>query len=197
MLKMRNPVAFAALWPLLCFDRYAMGSKHGISGFGITLYPDLCCQACHDSLSSLSLNCTTFDDHDDDSMPGMDMGSMGSTTDDCRASNLPWLQTMAYCIQQQCDAVGYPVEKQAECFGVQAVAGAGEPTFQSSLPTSAPTVEVAAEEMWLNVTSLVNSGLYSSNYGTLDEFIREELLHSKYAYVCLLPLPYIVGGGHH
>ncbi|KAB5513505.1 hypothetical protein GE09DRAFT_1162107 [Coniochaeta sp. 2T2.1] len=35
--------------------------------------------------------------------------------------------------------------------------------------------------MWLNVTSLANSGLYSSNYGTLGEFTREEVLHSTYA----------------
>lgn len=182
---MRSSVGLAAVLASLCFGRDAMATKHGIIGFGITLYPDLCCQACHDSLYSLYLSCTDFSSDGED-MPGMDMEEMamdmGTTTDDCRASNAPWLQTMAYCIQQNCNAVRYPAEKQAECFSIQAVAGASEPIFQSSLPAKPPTVELAADDMWLNVTSLVNSGLYSSNYGTLGEFTREEVLHSRYAY---------------
>ncbi|OIW24571.1 hypothetical protein CONLIGDRAFT_636726 [Coniochaeta ligniaria NRRL 30616] len=182
---MRNPRAVAVILTLLCFVGDAWGTKYGIIGFGISLYPDLCCQACHDSLSTLSLNCTTFGSDGD--MSGMDMGGsemdMGTTSDDCRASNTPWLQTMAYCIQQNCDAVGYPAEKQAACFSVQAVAGASEPTFESSLPVQPPTVELSADDMWLNVTSLVNSDLYASTYGTLAEFTREEVLHSRYALI--------------
>lgn len=169
---------------ILGFVCNATGTKHGIIGFGISLYPDLCCQACHDSLSTLLLSCTTFGSDGDD-MSGMDMETMsmdtGTTTEDCRASNTPWLQTMAYCIQQNCDAMGYPAVKQAQCFSVQAVAGASEPTFESCLPAQSPTVELSADDMWLNVTSLVNRDLYSSTYGTLAEFTREEVLHSRYA----------------
>lgn len=154
-----------------------METKHGIVGFGISLYPDLCCQACHDSLSSLSLSCTEESDGD---MADMDMG-MGMTSDACRASNTPWLETMAYCIQQNCNAVGYPHDKQAECFSAQALAGAMKPTFDSSLPTKPPTVELAADDMWLNATSLVNRDTYASNYGTLGEFTRQEIFHSTYA----------------
>ncbi|AEO65379.1 uncharacterized protein THITE_2154006 [Thermothielavioides terrestris NRRL 8126] len=141
---------------------------NGIVGFGISLYPDLCCQACHDSLSSLYLTCTTFTDGGD--MAGMDMRKrdmgdmmmMGTTSDECRANNTAWLQTMAYCIQQNCDADGYPADKQAECFSNQAVAGAPKPTFQESLPAVPPTVELPADAVWLNTTSLVNKDLYYS-----------------------------------
>jgi hypothetical protein len=167
----------------------------GIIGFGISLYQDLCCQACYDSLSSLYLTCTTFMD-DGGSMPGMDMrvrkrddggaaGPMGMTSDDCRANNTAWLQTMAYCIQQNCNADGYPADQQAECFSNHAVAGASEPTFRDSLPASPPTVELAPDAVWLNVTSLVNSQVYYETHGTEGEFARSEYMHTRYSYVSL------------
>jgi hypothetical protein len=178
---------------LLWFAHDANGSKNGIVGFGISLYPDLCCQACHDSLSSLYLTCTTFTDGGD--MAGMDMRKrdmgdmmmMGTTSDECRANNTAWLQTMAYCIQQNCDADGYPADKQAECFSNQAVAGAPKPTFQESLPAVPPTVELPADAVWLNTTSLVNKDLYYSTHGTLAEFGRSEYLHTRYSYVSVSP----------
>ena len=79
-------------------------SEHGIIGLGISMYPDLCCQSCHDSLSSLYLSCTTFDVEDDDNDAGMggmakrhegDM-VMGTASDECRTTNKEWLETMAY-----------------------------------------------------------------------------------------------------
>ncbi|KAK2609498.1 hypothetical protein N8I77_002995 [Diaporthe amygdali] len=180
--------AIFVVWSLFCLIHNAGAAKEGIVGFGISLYEDLCCQACHDSLSTLWLNCTTFMSSDD--MSGMDMSMsmdmdmpMGMTSDECYASNTPWLQTMAYCIQQNCNADGYPAAKQAKCFSNQAVAGASEPTFQDSLPASAPTEELAADAMWLNVTSLVNRELYYSTHGTLGEFARSEYFHTRYSVI--------------
>jgi len=118
---------------------------------------------------------------------GMDMdGDMaGTTSDECYASNIPWLQTIAYCIQENCNADGYSAEKQAKCFSVQAVVGASEPTFQDSLPATAPTVELSEDDMWINVTSLVNSNIYYSTHGILGEFARSEYIHTRYSYVLL------------
>lgn len=179
---------------LLLFPIPIFGFQDGIVGFGIDLYQDLCCQACHDALSTLFLNCTTFMEQPEDGasdegmsgMGGMDMDmdmdmDMGMTSDECRATNLPWLQTMAHCIQSRCDADGYPSEKQAQCFSKHAVAGASEPTLEGSLPPAAPTVELPADAMWLNATSLVNGESYYSIHGTLGEFAREEYLHSRYS----------------
>lgn len=164
------------------------GAENGIIGFGLSLYQDSCSLACHDSLSSLYLSCTTFSEHY--GMPGMDsdmgMGGMGTeaagtTTEECRASNKPWLQTMAYCIQQACGAHGYTVEDQARCFSLHAVAGASEPTFHDNLPDPAPAVELSEHAMWLNVTSLVNADLYHATHGTLEEFARSEYTHTRYS----------------
>jgi hypothetical protein len=157
-----------------------------IIGFGNSLYQDQCCQACHDSLSALYLNCTTFPDGmDTSSTEGMDMSmdDMPMTTADCYASNTPWLQTMAYCIKSNCDAVGFGAAKQAVCFSNQAVAGASLPTFEQSLPAVSPTVELTADATWLNVTSLVNADTYYATYGTEAEFARSEYLHTRYSYV--------------
>jgi hypothetical protein len=174
---------FFLILPLFCLIYNAAGSKDGIIGFGISLYPDLCCQACHDSLSSLYLTCTAFD-HGEMSDDGMgDMGMTGMTSDDCYATNTAWLQTMAYCVQQNCNADGYPIEKQAKCFSAQTVGGASTPNFQDSLPATPPTVELADNATWLNMTSLVNSDIYYATHGTLGEFARSEYFHTKYSYV--------------
>ncbi|KAI3336048.1 ferric reductase like transmembrane component-domain-containing protein [Ustulina deusta] len=184
------------LLSLLTSTRYASAANNGIVGFGIDLYPDLCCQSCRDSLSTLYLSCTVFPDSNGTSSMGTSsmkkrhgeetMEGMPTTSDDCRASNLPWLQTMAYCIQQNCDAVGFGTTKQATCFGNQALSGAVKPTFQESLPLVAPTAELARDAVWLNSTSLVNSELYYETYGTYAEFGRSEYLHTKYSVALII-----------
>ncbi|KAK1756340.1 ferric reductase like transmembrane component-domain-containing protein [Echria macrotheca] len=172
----------------------ATASKNGIVGYGIPLYEDLCCEACHDSLASLYLSCTTFDDGHgggDGDMGGMDMGDMGDmamgmTSDDCRATNKPWLETMAFCIRDRCDADGYPRDSQAACFSTLAVGGAATPTLDDSLPPKPPADELAADATWLNVTSRVNEDVYSGTHGTYKEFAREEYLHTKYSLILYL-----------
>ncbi|CAK7236613.1 hypothetical protein SBRCBS47491_009698 [Sporothrix bragantina] len=188
----------AAFLPLLTLltsvSPVAAQTGTGIIGYGISYLQDLCCQACYDSLSALYLNCTTFM-ADDGSSGGMDMGGddssdgmMGMTDDACRNSNTPWLQTMAYCIQSNCNAHGWTSEaKQEACFVVHALDGdASGPSFKDSLPVTAPTVELAGDAMWLNETSLVNADLYYSTYGTEGNFAESEYYHTKYAMVIYL-----------
>ncbi|KAI0977137.1 ferric reductase like transmembrane component-domain-containing protein [Xylaria arbuscula] len=179
---------------LFLFIRDAVGADNGIIGFGLSMYPDPCCLACHESLSPLYLSCTTFPQHHnmsgmDASMKmdmGMNMDMTGTTSEECRSSNTPWLQTMAYCILQGCSNHGYTVEKQARCFSIHAVAGASEPTFLGSLPQTPPTTELAQKAMWLNTTSLVNYDLYYATLGTFEEFSRSEILHTRYSVILYL-----------
>ncbi|KIH92474.1 hypothetical protein SPBR_02360 [Sporothrix brasiliensis 5110] len=186
-----------AIVPLLSLVSVSVVSAQtgtGIIGYGISFWQDLCCQACADSLSALYLNCTTFSDGDMGG-DGMDMGGddmggmlMGTTSDACRASNTPWLQTMAYCIQSNCDAHGYVgADKQAACFVAHALGGdAAGPSYQDSLPATAPTAELDAAAVWLNATSLVNADLYASTYGSEGNFAESEYYHTKYAMVVYL-----------
>jgi hypothetical protein len=168
--------------------RNVSAGSNGIIGFGLSLYQDQCCQACYDSLSALYLTCTTFDDAasmdmDMGMMKRDDMGDMpmGTTSPECYANNTAWLQTMAYCIQSNCDSHGYPADKQPACFSAHAVMGASTPTFEESLPSVAPTVMLESDAMWLNVTSLVNNDTYYSTYGTEAEFARSEYIHTRYS----------------
>ncbi|KAI1308856.1 ferric reductase like transmembrane component-domain-containing protein [Xylaria venustula] len=181
--------AFGLFGLLFLFVHDAVGADNGIIGFGLSIYPDPCCLACHETLSSLYLSCTTFPHMSGmgESMKmDMEMDMMGETSDECRSFNTPWLQTMAYCILQGCSTRGYTVEKQARCFSVHAVAGASDPTFLESLPQTPPTVELAQNAMWLNTTSLVNHDLYYETYGTLEEFSRSEILHTRYSMILYL-----------
>lgn len=138
-------------------------ADNGTIGFGLTMYQGLCCQACHDSLSSLCLSYTTFKNDDEISMKvsmstGMAMKVMIS--DQYYATNMPWLQTMAYCIKQNCDADGCSAEKQAKCFSSQSVAGDLNPTFQDSLSALVPVAKLVEDAIWRNVTSLVNKNMH-------------------------------------
>ncbi|KAI0194594.1 ferric reductase like transmembrane component-domain-containing protein, partial [Astrocystis sublimbata] len=177
-----SSVVFGLSLLLLAQD---VAAGNGIIGFGLSLYQDSCCLACHDSLASLYLNCTTFPEHDDMSGmdDGMDMEAMPMTSDECRTSNKPWLQSMAYCIKQACTPDGYTERRQAACFNTHALSGASGPSYHQSLPATAPTVELPEDATWLNATSLVNSHLYHTTHGTLDEFSRSEYIHTRYSVI--------------
>jgi len=162
-------------------------TKHGVIGFGIPMYKPVCCYACHDSLSSLYLNCTTFSD---DHHSGMDMklkkrmdmggGSMADTSNECRSTDQTWLQTLAYCISSRCTQEGASESHQAQCFQTVAAGLIPVQSLQSSIPSQAPTVEVADDDEWLNTTHLVNPVLYADNRRSLDEFAKTEERHTRY-----------------
>lgn len=166
---------------------------HGVIGYGISMYDPVCCYACHDSLSSLYLNCTTFMSDDMGHMEGMKLrkrmdmgGEMAVTSTECRASDPAWVSTIAYCIKDRCTEDGVSEARQAKCYarmvpGRNTVHGTADIVpFQQALPQRAPTVEVADDAEWLNTTSLVNAETYATNKRTLAEFERSEKMHTQY-----------------
>jgi len=167
----------------------ARAVKHGIIGFGITLYPDICCQACNAALSSLSLNCTTFDDPS--------MAEMGTTTPACRGSNRPWLESMAYCIRTHCESDGLSESQQDECFTTYSLVATNETSLEGNLPAVPPTEILPGTATWLNSTSLANQETYQATYQTLEEFSRQENLHARFAvalYLVVITVLIILGG---
>ncbi|KAI1810165.1 ferric reductase like transmembrane component [Poronia punctata] len=159
----------------------ASGSEKGIIGFGRTIYPDLCCLTCHTAFASLYLSCTTFTSHHHGDMEMQ----MGMTSDECRTSNTPYLQSMAYCIQQECSAEGYSHEEQAKCFHTH-VSVDTTTSFHDSLPETPPSIELEEDAEWLNVTKLVNRHVYHVTYGTMAEFASMEYSHTKYSMILYL-----------
>lgn len=118
----------------------------------------------------------------------MDMGEevMGTTSDDCYASDTTWLQTLAYCFQQHCNADGASEADVENAWGLLAANGVDVPSYQSSIPATIPTEELASDAVWLNSTSLVNGETYFSYHQTLAEFEFQEDMHVRTSYVDVL-----------
>lgn len=188
-MKISIPVGLAL--PLTLPSLVAAEKQYGVLGFGIAMYDPLCCYSCHDALSALYLNCTTFSEDMDMGHGGMDMKllkrmdmggeSTAMTTDTCYASDRTWLQTFSYCVHDKCSKDGVDGGKQSRCFSKMAANGLPVPSLQASLPSTAPGVELDANAMWLNTTSLVNEHTYLANYVTMKEFVSSEHRHTRYA----------------
>ena len=148
--------------------------KHGIIGMGINMYKPFCCNACTDTLSPLFLNCTIIKD------------GVGATSSACRASNVPWLQTLAYCFQQECGGEGFSHEVIQTCWNN--MADKPSSLYQDWVPATAPTVELSAKAKWLNTTSLINSQLYRTTRLAYQEWEFEEYMHSRLALVNTIPV---------
>ena len=188
---MKTSVTFALGLLILLATLVSAETQYGVLGFGIPMYKPLCCYSCHDALSALYLNCTTFSDDMDMHHGGMDMKlikrmdmggeSTATTSDACYASDQTWLETFAYCVQQNCAQDSIHESEQSQCFSKLAANGLLVPTLQASLPSTTPTARLEAEAVWLNTTSLVNEHAYLSNYVTMKEFVSSEHRHTRYA----------------
>jgi hypothetical protein len=165
--------------------------QYGVLGFGIPMYKPLCCYSCHDALSALYLECTTFPEDTGMHDGGMDMKlvkrmDMGgeptaTTSGACYTSDKTWLETFSYCVHDRCTKDDVDESEQDQCFSKLAANGLPVSTLQDSLPSISPSVELDAEAIWLNTTSLVNEHAYLANYVTMKEFVSSEHRHTRYA----------------
>lgn len=104
---------------------------------------------------------------------------MGMTSDSCYAADRAWLQTLAYCFKERCAADGVKESEYESRWVVLAANGMEVPSFKSMVPAVAPTVEVDADALWLNSTSLVNGDAYFTNHQTMSEFEFQEDMHVR------------------
>jgi len=188
---MRICTALGLVLPITVSGLVAAEKQYGVLGFGIPMYDPLCCYSCHDALSALYLNCTTFSEDMEMGHAGMDMkllkrmdmggASAATTSDACYASDRIWLETFSNCVFDKCSKDGVDEGKQSQCFSKLAANGLPVSSLQASLPSSAPGVELGADATWLNSTSLVNEHAYLANYVTMKEFVSSEHRHTRYA----------------
>lgn len=188
---MKISTAIRLALPFTLPSLVAAEKQYGVLGFGIPMYDPLCCYSCHDALSSLYLNCTTFSEDMDMGHSGMDMKllkrmdmggeSTATTSDACYASDRTWLETFSNCVHEKCSQYGVDEGKQSRCFSKMAANGLPVSSLQASLPSTGPGLELDADAMWLNTTSLVNEHAYLANYVTMKEFVSSEHRHTRYA----------------
>jgi len=102
--------SFLASLALLSQTR-AHSASYKFPGYGFSWYDPVCAYACYNSLTGATLQCTEMD-HSMDDMGGMHMA--GPTTPECRASDVSFLTTLAYCFNTTCDEVAVPVWKREQ-----------------------------------------------------------------------------------
>lgn len=157
-----------------------------LQGFGeqaVGYFP-YCATACNRALGSNYLSCS-FDGY----VPGGMMNSdSASATPACRANNIPFLSSLAYCIRTHCDYDLGVIETwwAAKASGT---GGAFVPlkfSYQEALMlVSTPPTQVITPKENLTTTMLADETIYANQYGTLYSVNREEYVHVKYGYVDL------------
>jgi hypothetical protein len=152
----------------------------GLIGYGIPEYHPFCCWTCKDVLYDPYLSCTTFMEMDM-KLRTREMMMMGSTSDGCRLSNKPYMQTLAYCIKDECDKRGVSHSDQKTCFHKVLPEGSYNMTYDETIPPVLPVSMLAEDAEWLNQTMLVNGPNYLIAYATMKGYSRIGYAHSRYS----------------
>lgn len=181
---------------------------YSLIGMGLDMYKPPCAYGCRAVIAMAMLECHDADanaghhddgDHEVDhdaanstSMDGMKMGMKlvrrhgheMSTTPECRASNAPFMSTLAYCINQTCK--GVPTAKLEQYWTIEAT---GDPlvtsqwTYEQSLAMvmGKPQAAYDSMAMTLNETMLVSTEDWEVNTLSLNAFATQEESNSIYS----------------
>lgn len=155
-------------------------------GYGFSWYDPVCGFACYNAISGAPLSCS----------------DSGVTSPECFASNMPFLTTLAYCMNSTCDPMKIPTW-QREKFWSMHITGdmAVEPHLDYSRTLEKlrepPTVEFnSSSKSPLNQTVLVGKATYEMQSKFMIMFDHLEMLHARYAYLVpdLYPLNSVTDG---
>lgn len=154
----------------------AMGDVGQVNGLPANPYDPYCAMACLRSFSSLTLSCSE--------MSGETVGMMEMVTpSSCWAINEPYLESLAYCMHEKCaedDIKNSKLEHfwETETTGQSQAGQAGVApkwSYSDALAqvNSVPRHQVATDDTWLNVTSLVNPSIYTAQWNILVSVQQE------------------------
>ena len=152
----------------------------GLIGYGIPEYHPVCCWSCWDVLLTPYLSCTTFMEMDMKLRPRA-MMMMGSTSDECRLSNEPYMQSLAYCIKSECDKRDVSHDDQNRCFHRVLPHASHNISYEDTIPQQVPHAMLAEDAEWLNETMLVNDRTLFIAYTTMKGYSRTGYAHSRYS----------------
>ncbi|ORX40124.1 ferric reductase like transmembrane component-domain-containing protein [Kockovaella imperatae] len=172
---------------------------YGFIGYGINMYHPWCASACRDSISTNGLICddtvSHHGEHPHDTSMGMKKraGDNESPSVECIASNVPYLQSVAYCIETHCE--DETAVDQVEDWWKRWMLGraVNQPipnlTFSQSLASlsTAPNVTLGdgAEEV-TTLPVLVDEETYVMNYNAAAQFETIEETHARYGIILLV-----------
>ena len=145
------------------------------------MYDPPCAFGCIDTVKSWALDCK--DDH------GMGEHSssmhMAAATPECKATNDPFLQTMAWCFHTHCaDEKNSTLENiwEMDIVGRLKIQPSPKYSYQValSLVSKDPPTKVVDSEEVLNRTSLVDEDAWLANFNGDNGFEQMEILAERY-----------------
>lgn len=174
---MKSSLRMAAAWLALA----GPATAQFLVGYGFDPYEPLCAESCIRSLSSFTLDCSNTEGGHSGHMHG------SSTSNECYASNTPFLTSVAWCFSTKCAEFNIPAST-LQAFWEKSVTGSSKVVAKWTYPValaqveSPPTYQLNGSEPLLNVTSLVSSDTYLRQWNVLGMVAREGVVESKYRY---------------
>jgi hypothetical protein len=154
-------------------------------GYGFAWYDPNCGFSCYNAASSTRLSCPATDSAGSHSMDmDMDMAS-GPSTPSCQAQNLPFLESMAYCMSTRCSA-DVPVWKREEFWATKLISGfVPKWTYSEALVelgNSTPTmVYNASSTEVMTMPMVISNADYQKQFRFNRLFDHLEMLQARYA----------------
>lgn len=167
--------------------------QNGFIGYGITLYEPACAHACFDSIA-YTTNCTndmTIARFVKPQVAGPRRSDQNSSTADeapfCNAEYEPYLQTLAWCIHQQCkNETALRLEK----FWWEEGPGKDNSSIETYSQVWGRVRNVGKpiikEHSMLNYTATVPYSSWKANYDNIITLTRVEIAHERYALIMFL-----------
>ena len=166
--------------------RAHLTSNH-FPGYGFFWYSPNCGYSCYNAVSHARLSCPATDSHDGHSM-GMDMNmAAGMPTPSCQAQNLPFLETIAYCMSTRC-GTDVPIWKREEFWSTKLITDiVPKWTYSETLVelgNSTPTmVYNASSTEVMTMPMVISDASYNIQFNFNRLFDHIEMLQARYVLV--------------
>jgi hypothetical protein len=179
------------LWLFTLLSAIPFTQSHLVSnnfpGYGFAWYDPNCGFSCYNAVSSTLLSCPSTGSTGGDSMDmSMDMDMTSEVpTPACQAQNLPFLETIAYCMSTRCGA-DVPVWKREEFWATKLISDATPKwTYSESLAelgNSTPTMvyDSSAGEV-MAMPMVITDADFEMQFKFNRLFDHLEMLQARYA----------------
>jgi hypothetical protein len=177
------------LWLLTLLSAIPVARSHLVSlnfpGYGFSWSDPNCGYSCYNAVSSTLLSCPETDSTDSMDMDmDMDMPS-GAPTPSCQAQNLPFLQTISYCMSTRCGP-DVPVWKREEFWATKLISDiVPKWTYSETLAdlgNSTPTmVYNSSSSEVMTMPMVVPTADYEKQFNFHRLFDHIEMLQARYA----------------
>jgi hypothetical protein len=179
------------IWLFTLLAALPVARSHLVSsdfpGYGFSWYEPNCGYSCYSAVSYTLLLCPSTDSTDGHSMDmdmDMDMTS-GAPTPACQAQNLPFLETIAYCMSTRC-GVDVPVWKREEFWATKMLSDVVPKwTYSETLAelgNSTPTmVYNASSKEVMTMPMVLSTADYEKQFNFNRLFDHIEMLQARYA----------------